>query len=65
MVLDTPPRVPMPRADRGRLGARKRWGPPRVLRLDTLDPVSREIIAAILTARENAKAAAARDPGQG
>ena len=54
MALDTPPRPPMPRADRGRLGARKRWGPPRVLRLDTLDPVSREIIAAILTARENA-----------
>jgi hypothetical protein len=50
-------------AQSGRRGARNRWGPPRILRLDTLDPVSREIIAAILTARENAaKAAAVAEP---
>jgi hypothetical protein len=41
----------------GRIGSRTRWGPPRILRLDTLDPVTRQIIGAILTARENAKAA--------
>jgi len=45
-------------------GARARWGPPRILRLDTLDPVSQEIIAAILTARGNA-AKAAEPPGSG
>ena len=54
MPLDSQARVPMPRADRGRLGARTRWGPSRTLRLDTLDPVTRDIIRAILTARENA-----------
>ena len=53
-----------PRAiERGKLGARTRWGPPRVLRLDTLDPVTRDIVAAILTARENA-AKAAQPAGQ-
>ena len=47
------------KARAGAIGARARWGPPRRLRLDTLDPVTRDIIRAILTARENAKAAAA------
>jgi hypothetical protein len=32
--------------------------------LDTLDPVSREIIAAIIRARENAAEAAARPDGK-
>ena len=41
------------------MGARHRWGPVRTLRLDSLDPVTRDIIRAILTARENAKAAPA------
>jgi hypothetical protein len=41
----------------GLVGARSRWGPPRILRLDVLDPVTRDIVRAILTARENAKAA--------
>ena len=50
------------KARAGTIGARARWGPPRRLRLDTLDPVTRDIIRAILTARENAKAAAALDP---
>jgi hypothetical protein len=62
MALDTPPRVPMPRADRGRLGARNRWGPPRVLRYDQLDPVTADIVRAIVEARKNA--AAASDPGK-
>jgi hypothetical protein len=43
----------------GRTAARARWGPPRILRLDTLDPVTRDIVRAILTAQENAKAASA------
>jgi hypothetical protein len=50
----------------GRLGARRRWGPEgRVIRLDALDPVTREIVVAILRARKNAaeaKAAAPPDP---
>lgn len=41
----------------GRIGSRARWGPPRTLRLDTLDPVTRGIIVAIMAARENVKAA--------
>ena len=54
MSLDSPARVPMSRSERGQLGNRARWGPPRVLRLDALDPVTRDIIRAILAARENA-----------
>ena len=65
MPLDSPAREPMPRAERGRLGARNRWGPPRVLRLDTLDPVTRDIIRAILTARENAAKAEAVAESEG
>ena len=53
----------MPRADRGRLGARTRWGPPRVLRYDQLDHVTADIVRAIVEARKNAAEAAARDPG--
>ena len=48
----------MSRQSSGLLGARTRWGPPRILRLDELDSTSREIIAAILTARANAAKAA-------
>jgi len=45
----------------GRTGARARWGPARTIRLDTLDPVTRDIIRAILTAQANAKAAPASE----
>jgi hypothetical protein len=41
----------------GRRGARKRWGEPRVLRLDQLDTDERRLIAAILNAKRNADAA--------
>ncbi|HEY5435449.1 MAG TPA: hypothetical protein VIK13_09465 [Candidatus Limnocylindrales bacterium] len=64
MPLDSPTRVPMPHRERGKLGAAKRWGPARVVRLDQLDPVTADIVRAILTAREHAAEAAARDPGQ-
>jgi hypothetical protein len=36
------------REESGRIGARRRWGPPRVLRLDSLDPEHRRIILAIV-----------------
>jgi hypothetical protein len=53
------------KAEAGALGARNRWGPPRILRLDSLDPVTADIVRAIVEARKNAAEAAARDPGQG
>lgn len=62
MSLHSPARVPMPRAERGRLGSRSRWGPQRWVRLDSLDPVTRDIIRAILVARENAAKADGTPP---
>ena len=57
---DASPRAKNPaRVRTGRAAMRAHWGPPRTLRLDTLDPVTRDIIRAILTARDNAKAAPA------
>lgn len=47
--------------DSGRMGARRRWGPPRILRLDELDPPTRDVIQCILTARANAQKAAEKD----
>ena len=47
----TPKMAPV---DSGRMGARRRWGPPRILRLDQLDPVTRDIVHCILTARAGA-----------
>jgi hypothetical protein len=47
----TPKMLPV---DSGRMGARRRWGPPRILRLDELDPVTREIVQCIFTARAGA-----------
>ena len=52
------------KAEAGALGARNRWGPPRILRLDSLDPVTADIVRAIVGARKNAAEAAARGPGQ-
>ena len=37
----------------------KRWGPPRVVRLDSLDPATQDVVRAILTARRNAAERAA------
>jgi hypothetical protein len=51
----TPKMLPV---DSGRMGARRRWGPPRILRLDALDPVTLRIIRCILDARANAAKAA-------
>jgi len=45
--------------DRGIVGMRSRWGPHgRIVRLNTMDPITRSIVEAILTGAENAKAAA-------
>jgi hypothetical protein len=43
------------RSAASRAAMRRRWGPQRVLRLDELDPVTREIVLAVLAARENAR----------
>jgi hypothetical protein len=52
------------KARAGTIGARARWGPQRTIHLRDLDPVTADIIRAILTARKNVTEAAARDPGQ-
>lgn len=38
---------------RGKLGARTRWGPPRVVRLDTLHPAVAEAVRALVAAAES------------
>jgi hypothetical protein len=57
VLLISDPKDPI-KVRAGTIGARARWGPARVLRLDTLDPVTRDIVRAILTARKNASEAA-------
>jgi hypothetical protein len=47
------------KARAGALGARKRWGPRRVVRLDDLTPEQRAVVMALVDA---AKAAKASDP---
>jgi len=50
--------------DSGRLGAIRRWGEHgRILRFDSLDPVTRDIVLAILTARKHALEAAKPSDG--
>ena len=62
MVADAPTRPKDPRkVAAGRASAQRRWGPDgRVVRLDSLDPVTREVIVSILRARKNAAAADAK-----
>lgn len=52
-------------AERGRLGAEKRWGPPRVLRLDDFDPDERVAILAAIDAKRAAKAAREKAAAEG
>jgi hypothetical protein len=56
VVSAAPPREKDPRRIRaGKAGMLARWGPgPRVVRLTDLDPVTADIIRAILAARANA-----------
>jgi hypothetical protein len=49
-----PPARPEWRSAAGAKGARSRWGPQRVVRLNELDPITADIIRAILAARANA-----------
>lgn len=52
----------MPRVERGRLGARARWGDtPRVVRLDQLSAAQRRLVVALIDA---AKAEQERQGGQ-
>jgi len=45
--------------DSGRMGARRRWGPQRVVRLADLTPAQRRLVLALIAAvRENAAEAA-------
>lgn len=54
-VTDTASRSPMPHAQRGVLGARARWGPRRIMRLDQVSPPVRAAIEAMVEAEENAR----------
>ena len=46
----------------GRASIRKRWGPPRILRLDHLDPVVADVIRAAWQAADTAVNRKAADP---
>ena len=43
------------RVEGGRMGARRRWGPPRTVRLDDFDPSERAFLLALLDAARKAK----------
>jgi hypothetical protein len=54
-MVDAPPREKSARHVRaGQAAMRARWGPQRVVHLNQLDPVTADIIRAILAARANA-----------
>lgn len=55
MTLAAPAKHPG-RVEGGRRAARKRWGEPRILRLDELDPPSRRLIAALYELAKTAEA---------
>jgi hypothetical protein len=42
------PASPMPRRERGLIGARRRWGPARILRLNDLTSAQRALIEALV-----------------
>ena len=49
------------RAEAGRLGARRRWGVQRIVRLDRLDPRVAAAVRALVAADEAAQKAAPAD----
>lgn len=53
--------------EQGRIGARKRWGPPRLVRLDALTPEQRDVVLALVAAQKVALNAEAerRSPDDG
>jgi len=42
---------------RGQVGARTRWGPPRIARLDDLTPAQRDVVMALINTMKAAPAA--------
>lgn len=50
------PELRAARSRAGKQGSAARWGPRRIVRLDTLDPATAGVIRAILRAQENAAA---------
>lgn len=54
----------MPRVQRGKLGAAKRWGERRVVRLDGLDPVVRRVILNLIETSERIAREKAAAEGQ-
>lgn len=58
-MVSTPAPVKNPlKVEAGRVGARRRWGPPRVVRLDELSPEQRSLVLALIAATKKASAAA-------
>lgn len=49
----------------GRIGARRRWGKPRIVRLDALTPEQRDVVIELVRAQKAANAALGQhvDPG--
>jgi hypothetical protein len=41
---------PLTHGERGRIGAQKRWGPPRIVRLDELTAEQRRLVLALVDA---------------
>ncbi len=52
---DISPELRAARSRGGRLGSASRWGPPRVARLDDLDPRIRDAVLALIRADQAAK----------
>jgi hypothetical protein len=46
----------MTKAEAGLIGARRRWGEPRVVRLDDLPPEGRRLVLALVSAAKEAPA---------
>jgi hypothetical protein len=52
--LDSTAVRPLSHSERGQIGARRRWGPPRIVRLDELDADTARLIRALLAQKEAA-----------
>lgn len=49
-----PKENPLPHSERGMIGARRRWGPPRNHNIADLSPEQREIVNALIEAQRKA-----------
>ena len=52
---------PLTKAEAGRLGARRRWGEPRIVRLDDLTAPQRRLVLALVEAARSEQAGRERD----